>query len=47
MKEDILSNLNFCLTGVQSDDSAQAAESLNLLADGVNANKKVLPDKLV
>lgn len=46
-KENILSNPNISVTGVQLDDSGQAVESLKILTAGSNANKKLLPDKRV
>lgn len=48
-KKSFLSNLNFSLTGVLLDDSANAAGqgSLDMFADGINANNRKIPDKLV
>jgi hypothetical protein len=48
-KKSFLSNLNFSLTGTLLDDSANAAGlgSLDTFADGINANNRKIPDKLV
>ncbi|KAG4956344.1 hypothetical protein JHK82_042050 [Glycine max] len=46
-KENILSNHNLSVTGVQLEHSAQADESLKTLTPGINVNNRILPDKMI